>query len=997
MTFPRFALAAGLLAVAVAAGAQTAPRKTYIVQMADAPAATYSGNISGLAATRPAPGAKLSANAPSVRAYVRHLDIQRSSVLARVPATTVLHRYNLTFNGFAAQLTEAEAMTLKGSGLVVSITESEVRKLDTTRTPEFLGLSAPGGLWSKLDAASRKVKGEDVIIGVVDSGVWPENASFGDKVDVNGKPVAYNQAGTLDYGAPPARWLGICQAGEGFNATMCNNKLIGARYYVAAFNSSGAIRIPLEYASPRDGGGHGTHTASTAGGNSGVDAVVNGSPAGVMSGIAPRARLATYKVCWEATVSAATGCYTADMLKAIDDAVADGVDVINFSISGTKTNFLDPVEIAYFNAAAANVFVAASAGNSGPGNEVAHMSPWLTTVAASTHDRQALAELTLGDGSKFIGVSVFGGTLSNLPMVLASTIPAPGALPADALRCFTGSLSATAAVGKMVVCDRGVIARVDKSAEVKRVGGLAMVLTNASPAADSLAADFHSVPSVHLPLANRAAVHAYAQTPSPTGSISPPANPPAVVAPVMAGFSSRGPNKANANILKPDITGPGVDVIAGYIARLTQAEHDAVLLGTFTPPPNANSLSGTSMSSPHVAGAAALLKQLYPTWSPSAIKSAMMTSTNDVKLASGAPDLDRFGYGAGHMNPNGSANPGLVYDASPADYGRFLCGLGLAPPAGTGTCAFLGSIKPWNLNLASLTAAEVAGTLTLTRKVKNVTGATGTYVASTSLPGWNVVVTPASLTLAPGATSSFTVALTRTSATVGAWTFGNLTWTDGVRQVRSPLSARAIGFVAPAQVTDTRVSGKGTKVFTVVSAYTGSLSVVATGLVPATRSAGEVGQGATQCFDFSVAADAQVARFQLFNADTLGGSATDLDLEVFNGPGGTGTSVGASGGSTSDEVVTLRAPAAGGYSACVTGFGTPQTGATYTMSSWVVGPAVGVQTLKASGPSSVYAGGTASIGLGWSVPAGKRYLGNVQFIDNASAVIGSTLVVVDNH
>ena len=174
-------------------------------------------------------------------------------------------------------------------------------------------------------------------------------------------------------------------------------------------------------------------------------------------------------------------------------------------------------------------------------------------------------------------------------------------------------------------------------------------------------------------------------------------------------------------------------------------------------------------------------------------------------------------------------------------------------------------------------------------------------------------------------------------------------------------------------------------------------SVVATGLVPATRSAGAVGRGATQCFDFSVAAGAQVARFQLFNADTLGGSATDLDLEVFNGPGGTGTPVGASGGTTSDEVVTLAAPAAGGYSACVTGFGTPPGGATYTMSSWVVGPAVGVQTLKASGPTSVYAGGTASIGLGWSVLAGKRYLGNVQYIDNTSAVIGSTLVVVDNH
>ena len=625
------------------------------------------------------------------------------------------------------------------------------------------------------------------------------------------------------------------------------------------------------------------------------------------------------------------------------------------------------------------------------------------TVAASTHDRQALADFTTGDGAAHRnGVSVYGSVLA-APTVLAQNIPAAGAAAADAQRCFAGTLSPTLAIGKIVVCDRGGSARVDKSAEVKRVGGIGMVLVNAAANADGLVADFHSVPSVHLKLAERASIYAYVTLAgvAATGTISPPSAPPPVVAPVMADFSSRGPNKANANILKPDITGPGVDVLAAYIDQAqTQAQHDATIAGTYTPKANANSLSGTSMSSPHMAGAAALLRQMHPTWSPAAIKSALMTTTNGVKLADGTADTDRWGYGAGHMNPNGAGSPGLVYDAGPADYGRFMCGLGLTPPVGIGSCATLGSIAPQNLNLASITAANVPGSLSISRQVTNVSGATGTFIASTSPPaGWTAAVSPASLTLAPGATGSFSVTVTRTSAALNTWGFGTLTWSDGVQNVVSPLSVRAVGFTAPAQITDTRASGTGTKVVSVVSAYTGSLSVAAVGLVPATRNTNSITTGAVQCYNFSVSAGAQLARLQLFNADTS--AAADLDLDVYNGPNGTGSNVGASGGSQSDEVVTLSAPAAGTYSACVTGFGTPAGGVTYTLSSWVVGPASGVQTLKASAPRNVFASGTASIGLGWSVPAGKRYLGNLSYFDttNPAAIsqIGSTVVFIDNR
>jgi hypothetical protein len=963
----------------------------------------------------------------------------------------VLHNYNLTFNGFSAQLTEAQAMALKASGRVLSVTPSELRKADTTRTPGFLGISNPGGLWSQLDAASHNIKGEDVIIGVIDTGVWPETASFGDSVDGLGNPVAYNVAGTPVYGAAPVKWHGTCITGPGFTAAMCNNKLLGARFFGDAWlqgaadstGSPGAYTLSpdMEFLSPRDGAGHGSHTASTSGGNSGVAAVIDGVSAGTMSGIAPRARIAVYKALWTASDTALgpgvshDGGQTADILAAIDAAVADGVDVINYSVSGTQTNFLDTVEIAYLNASAAGVFVAASAGNSGPANQVAHMSPWLTTVAASTHDRFTAADVTLGSGSVFNGPSYQGGGLPSTPMILsqdAGGVPFASMNPSDQLalmRCYNAADRTVAAnfpagfpktdlttnsilvpakvVGKIVVCIRGGNVLVNKASAVKTATGGAMVIQNAPGILPGLPATNNStilqpyvIPTVHLTVDAYPTVSTYASGVGPTASFSAGAQVAGVVAPVMADFSSRGPNKADANILKPDVTGPGVDIIAGYISPLTQSQHDMLAAGTYTPPANSASLQGTSMSSPHIAGSAALLKQMHPTWSPAAIKSALMTTTTGVKLASGAADTDRWGYGAGHINPNVAGDPGLVYDLATADYGKFLCGLNLTPPAGVGTCGSLGSVTPSNLNLASITAAAVPGSLTMTRTVKNVGAAATTYTATWSLPGWDVVVSPSTLTsVAPGASKTFTVKVTRQVATaLNVWSFGTLTWTGGGHIVTSPLSARAVGFVAPKEVSDIRASGKGAKVVSIVSAYTGALTVVPTGLVPATRVGSQVKTDVTKCFDTVVPAGSQIARFQLFNADTLGGGAgTDIDLDVFNGPGGTGSLVGSSGGPTSDEVVKLSSPAAGTYSACITGYATPLAGATFTLSSWIIGPAGGTQSLKAAAPYSVYAGGSASIGLGWSVDAGHRYLGNLKYYDDSSVLIGSTAVFVDNR
>jgi subtilisin family serine protease len=1022
MQLSRISFAVALLATACTAQAQTPARaatpapgigatpavssaKVYIVQLAGAPVATYDGSVRGLAATRPAAGTRLNSKTVSVKAYLSYLERQRNAVINRIGKVNVLHTYGTTYNGFAALLTEAQAAQLMTYADVVSVVESEKRTLDTTRTPDMLLESAPGGIWSQLDGVSRYVKGEDVIVAHLDTGFWPEDPSFGDKQNAAGKPVAYWQAGTQVYGPPPARWNGTCVTGDGFTAAMCNNKVLGARYYDADFLASGAVAAALEYKSPRDGdgdaNGHGSHTASTSSGNSNVEIVNSaGVTTAIMSGIAPRARLAIYKVCWTATVAAQTGCYNADTLRAIDDAVADGVDVINFSVSGTLNDYVDPVETAYLNATAAGVFVVAAAGNSGPtANTVAHIGPWLTTAASGTVDRAAGGgDLTLGNAAVYSGFSLnfFGVTSGSL--LLSSTIPAAGQSVASANTCLTNSLDATAAVGKIVVCDRqatnSAANRLTASAEVKRVGGIGMVLLN--PDTATPVADAHTIPTVQLANTLRAAVQAYAATAGATGTIGLSYNRPGVNAPVISSFSSRGPGLANLNVMKPDLTAPGSSITAALRPTLTQAQHDNLILGTFTPGSSTGSLSGTSMATPHIAGGAAVLRQLYPTWTPAAIKSALLTSTTPVKLSSGAVDTNRWNTGAGHLFPNGAAIPSLVFDTAVSDYGRFICGQNLSPPSGIGSCATLGSIKPWNLNLPSLQAAGVVVSRTLTRTVKNVSPATRTFVASASLAGWDVQVTPASLTLAPGQSGSFDTRLTRTTATLGAWTFGNLSWSDGVVSITSPLNAQALSFAAPAQASDVRAAGKGSKIINVESSYTGSMSLATIGLVPAIVNNGNVTAPATQCFAFTVPANVAFARFQLFQADTQGAS-TDLDMDVFRSANCTGTNVGTSAGGTSDEVVTLESPTAASYSVRVTGYATPASGAAYKLSAWVVGPAAGAQSLKATGPSSVYAGGSSSVALSWNVTPGARYMGLVNFFDGTAANIGTTKVLVDNR
>ncbi len=994
-------------------------RRTYIVQLAAEPAATYQGTVAGYAATQPALGARFNARSSAALAYKGFLDKQHNSVVALVRGAPIVARYSTVYNGFAARLTDAEVATLRANPLVVDVQVDEARKLETISTSAFLGLSATGGVWSQtLDGIA--IKGEDIIIGVVDGGVWPESPSYADRVNA-GVPVF--TGGSLAYGPPTGNWLGVCETGEGFTPSKhCNNKLIGARFFNAGFIASGSPKHWTEFYSPRDSvggatghGGHGSHTSSTAGGNSGAPVTLAGINMGPASGMAPRARIAAYKVCWTFVNAAATDgtgsqntCYTSDSVSAIDRAVADGVHVINYSISGSQTSVNDPVEQAFLRAANAGVFVAASAGNSGPGVAVAHLSPWLTTVAASTHDRSLVANATLGNGTVYTGASINTVPLAQTALIRAEDAGLAGANATNLKLCFSSPavLDPAKVAGKVVVCTRGTNARVDKSLAVLNAGGVGMVLVDTG---GGLVADVHSVPSVHVSAADGAAIQAYTIAGGTTaiGAFYNGSKP----APVMAGFSSRGPNQGDANMLKPDLTAPGVDVIATVTADLTQAQRDAVAAGTLVPSAAWASYQGTSMSSPHVAGLAALLRQAHPRWSPAAIKSALMTTampTLTDGLAGEQNGLLPWAQGAGHVVPNKAIDPGLVYDAGRVDYIRYQCNVNKPAVVPASDCTTYGTLdQTYNFNLPSITVGSVTGNVTITRKVTNVGSSAATYTSTATVPGFTALVTPTSLALAPGETKTFTLKLTATTAVTNVWNYGSLTWTDGTHVVKSPVTAKTGNpIAAPELVTGTTASG--TRLLTIKTGISGRISANKGGIKDVTMGAltaltpGAIGSAAlkTTCaagvdtasvkvYPVTIPAGTIVARFALRNAD-VGTAGDDNDMMLLS-PSGAAIYSGNDG---SDESVQVSSPAAGAYKVCVTAYGGAAS-MTHRLSSWVVTAADASTSMNVLLPGQVYAGSTATVGITWSgATATGRYMGGVQFLDPAGAVQATTVLQV---
>ncbi|KAK3416515.1 hypothetical protein EUGRSUZ_H02279 [Eucalyptus grandis] len=712
-------------------------------------------------------------------AFQHHAHWYDSSLKSVSGSAQMIYSYDTVVHGFSARLTAEEAGSLEARHGILAVMPELRYELHTTRTPEFLGLDKS----SSLLPASESVN--EVVVGVLDTGVWPESKSFDD----------------TGLGAVPSGWRGACESGTNFTAANCNRKLIGARFFSKGYEATmGPIDVSKESKSARDDDGHGTHTASTAAGSAVDGASLFGYAPGTARGMATRARVAAYKVCWLG------GCFSSDILAAMEKAVVDGVNVLSLSLGGGSPDFYrDSVAIGAFAAAEKGIFVSCSAGNAGPSSmSLSNVAPWIATVGAGTLDRDFPAYVTLGNGKNFSGVSLYSGNSKGtlLPFVYAGNV----SNATNGNLCMMGTLDPAKVKGKIVLCDRGVNARVQKGSVVQLAGGAGMVLANTAANGEELVADAHLLPATAVGEKSGDAIKSYLfSDPNPTATILFEGTKVGIQpSPVVAAFSSRGPNSITPAVLKPDMIAPGVNILAGWTGGIgpTGLAVDDRRVAF-------NIISGTSMSCPHVSGLAALLKAAHPDWSPAAIRSALMTTAyvaykNGGKLQDVATGKDStpFDHGAGHVDPVSALNPGLVYDLTVEDYLGFLCGLNYTSSQintlarRNYTCDPSKSYSLYDLNYPSFAASfdSTSGgptTIKYTRTLTNVGAATGTYkaTASSGSAGLKIAVVPDTLSFSKaGEKKSFTVTVTGSAMPASTNAFGQLEWSDGKQTVRSPMA-----------------------------------------------------------------------------------------------------------------------------------------------------------------------------------------------------------------
>lgn len=691
----------------------------------------------------------------------------------------MFYTYNNVIHGFSAALTADEAESLERQTGILMVLPDTKYELHTTRTPIFLGLVANEDVLPQSQA---------VVIGVVDTGFWPESKSFDD----------------TGLGPVPGNWKGTCEVAKTFNSSSCNNKVIGATSYWKGYEAAlGQIDETMESKSPRDDLGHGSHTASTAAGAAVPGANFLGYAPGTARGMASLARLAIYKVCWIG------GCFSSDITAGMDKAVEDGVDVLSLSLGGPVTEFYrDNLAIGAFGATEKGIFVSCSAGNRGPSPQsLSNEAPWVTTVGAGHLDRQFPAYVSLGSGKNITGASLYSGSpLSGfVPLVYAAN--ASNSSSGGAL-CLPGSgLIPEKVKGRIVVCERGG-SRVQKGVTIKDAGGVGMILANNEAYGEELTSDAHLIPTVAVTLKSSDLIKDYVLSDG---------NPRAKLAfggtqvgvrpsPLVAGFSSRGPSSLAPGILKPDILAPGFDILAAWSGTAAPTETKAD-----TRRVSFNIISGTSMSSPHVGGLAAILKAAHPEWSPAKIRSALMTTAYTTDR-SGETIMDAttlmpstpFDCGAGHVDPIKALDPGLVYDIGIDDYLEFLCALKYssseirAIAKRAFSCDSSKTYSEASLNYPSFAvplqtgsgSGSGASVVKHTRTLTNV-GTPATYkVSLMDVPKEvRVSVEPMALSFEQlNEEKNYTVTFTASSMPSGTTSFASLAWSDSKRVVRSQIA-----------------------------------------------------------------------------------------------------------------------------------------------------------------------------------------------------------------
>ncbi|CAI5478107.1 unnamed protein product [Closterium sp. Yama58-4] len=741
---------------------------------------------------------KVNVRAPHVRQFARYLRQMQLRVAqdAGVPLINLVHSYRFASNGFSARLSRAQVARLRQHPAVAQVARAAEIRPFTTNSPNFLRL--PASLWA--GNGGEDSAGEGVVIGVIDSGFWPEHPAFLDNT-------------TKPYPDPPPTWAGACPAD---NSAMCNRKVLTARHFVNGYLANGyTVDESADYLSPRDSSGHGTWCAGVAGGNGQLPVSLSATTViGHATGMAPRAHLAIYKVLWRqaqdaGSPPAAPSGSMADLYAALDQAVADGVDVVSLSVGALNDYETYFDDVPYANIQKAGILAVLAAGNSGPPPDrssgmyrtLSNFSPFYITVGASSMGRRFVVRLTLGNGAVIKARAVEGANTSQrVPLIYSRNAIAPGKSVYDADLCIQGSLDANKTTGKIVICSRGINPIWNKTLAVQDAGGVGMVLVNVKGGA----ANFPVVPGpplpyVHFSLQQAALLAAYMKkTKKPLATMGTEVEASFDEAPALAAFSSTGPVAdpdgvqlpvyPTNDILKPDIVAPGVNLWGAWISTTTDGSDG----------PQYSQLSGTSMATPHVAGIVALIMQMNPDWSPARVMSAVMTtatpggSPSDIRTmvvsssgaAGGKPGTSGGGgytyrvvkpmknsmnkeatsweLGSGHVDPPRVADPGLVFDTSFEDNVNFLAGLDLQRAKDTfPSVTTFSPIKPaYKFNRPSISVSKLFGAVTVTRTVTNVASVASTYVAKVvPPPRVKVTVTPSTFTIAPGDKVTFSVEL----------------------------------------------------------------------------------------------------------------------------------------------------------------------------------------------------------------------------------------------
>lgn len=763
--------------------------------------ATASAESTAMAAEygTPRPGHRVDARSPRAVQVLQRIERRQSDLEAEAAALLgrelkPVHRYRMALNGIATDMTPNEAKRLSRLDGVARVVPDTIEKPHTDAGPPWIGAPA---IWNGVGIPGQS-RGEGVVVGLIDSGINWDHLSFQDPGEGGG--------GQHDHENPLGETFGLCSEPD----VDCNDKLIGVYDFVEDNPNTDEVE---ENNGGRDNSNHGTHVGGILVGNP-VLLTIDGQSLEA-SGVAPNANIISYRVCYVADPDTEDddGCQRSAILAAIDQAIEDGVDVINYSIgSGSVDPWGVQPSLAFLGAYEAGVFVSTSAGNDGPLESTVGspaMAPWITAVGNATHDRFFANVLNATSGGSTMPPGALDGASFNNQGVGLTDIVYAGDY-GNAL-CGTGAAELGPACadntgatnpfepgtfdGQIVVCDRGTYGRVEKGKNVMDAGAAGYVLANTNAQGEVIVADEHCLPGTHIGAEDGNRLRQWlaggsGHRASLSGLTTVHRD---STADILHFQSSRGPTPPPVeDVLKPNLIAPGQEIWSALGVDFDSGE----------PSPNGFiALTGTSMSSPHIAGGAALLKSLEPSWTPSMIASAL-TLTATAELArdeDGQPATPHL-YGHGRPRLGEAANAGLYLDETVANFED-------ADP-------FVGG-EPRNLNLPAMMDANCAESCSFTRVVKPiVSGQTWTATAAGFPQGVDVTVTPGQFTLT--GEQELTVTVNVNSATVfEEWVFGEVQISSsGLPTAVMPMAVYASGGELPQEWTISTDRGSGSQDFT---------------------------------------------------------------------------------------------------------------------------------------------------------------------------------------